>query len=304
MTTLNDAAIQRLRVAAMWPVLPGERYRDVTLLARGGMGTIYRAVDTVLARDVAIKVSNAVSHAPAVASASDLDARLADESRTLAALEHPGIVPVHDAGVLADGRSFYVMRLVTGPTLAAHRDTVGALGARLSLLERVADTVAFAHARGITHRDLSPSNIMMGDFGDVLVLDWGVAQRSADPDGLRVGTPGFMAPEAGTGSGSGPAIDIYALGRLLEWMCEGQAMDRRLRAIVTRCTETAPADRYPSVTALLRDLAAYRAGAPMTAYRESALERAGLWMRRHQLMLWLIAAYVVMRAALIWYLRR
>ncbi len=298
MTTLNDAAIQRLRVAAMWPVLPGERYRDVTLLARGGMGTIYRAFDAVLARDVAIKVSNAV------ASASDLDARLADESRTLAALEHPGIVPVHDAGVLTDGRSFYVMRLITGPTLAAHRDTVGALGARLSLLERVADTVAFAHARGITHRDLSPSNIMMGDFGDVLVLDWGVAQRSADPDGLRVGTPGFMAPEARTGHGSGPATDIYALGQLLDWMCEGQTIDRRLRAIVTRCTETAPADRYPSVGALLHDLAAYRAGAPMTAYRESRLERAHQWMRRHQLMLWLIAAYIAMRAALIWYLRR
>ena len=81
-------------------------------------------------------------------------------------------------------------------------------------------------------------------------------------------------------------------------------IDRRLRAIVTRCTETAPADRYPSVGALLHDLAAYRAGAPMTAYRESRLERAHQWMRRHQLMLWLIAAYIAMRAALIWYLRR
>ena len=97
------------------------------------------------------------------------------EARVLASLEHPGIVPVHDAGELADGRWFYVMKLVRGRSLKDHLATLSGEAAVLAVFERIAETVAFAHAAGVIHRDLKPSNIMVGSFGEVLVLDWGVA---------------------------------------------------------------------------------------------------------------------------------
>ena len=301
MTPLDDAALARLQSAAMWPTLPGDRYTDLERIGHGGMGTVYRGWDRVLQRAVAIKVSNA-----AIPGADDgLDARLTDEARVLAALEHPGIVAIHDAGVLDDGRAFYVMRLVTGPTLATHRATLSDVSAGLSLIERIAETIAFAHAHGIAHRDLSPNNIMIGAFGDVLVLDWGVAHRAAaNRDGIRVGTPGFMAPELASGAPSGPAAEVYSLGALLAWLLDGFTIDRRLQAIVTRCQAEAPSARYATVDLLIRDLAAYRAGTAITAYRDTWFEQVGQWARRYQTFLWLVAAYLVMRAALLWYLRR
>ena len=157
------------------------------------MGAVYAARDTLLDRDVAIKVSNAV------AAGTGLDQRLRDEALVLARLEHPGIVPIHDAGVLADGRLFYVMKLVRGETLATYLTRLTGEPRKLAIFERVVETVAFAHAAGIVHRDLKPENIMVGSFGEVLVLDWGLAKVLGGPaaTGLRAGTPGFMAPEQG-----------------------------------------------------------------------------------------------------------
>ena len=145
------------------------------VIGRGGMGTVYVARDETLGREVAFKVSNAP------ASGSGLDERLRREARVLATLDHPGIAPVHDAGVLADGRLFYVMKLVRGVTLERHARGLETESLKLSVFERVADTVAFAHARGIVHRDLKPSNVMVGSFGEVLVLDWGVAKVLGEP---------------------------------------------------------------------------------------------------------------------------
>ena len=145
-----------------------------------------------LSREVAVKVADAYG-----ADAAALQ-RLEREARILAALEHPGIVPVHDTGVTADGRAYYVMTLVRGGGLA---DTAAALSlpGRIALFLKVCDTVAFAHAHGVVHRDLKPENVMVGRFGEVLVLDWGVAavaEESAGTDaGVVVGTPGFMPPE-------------------------------------------------------------------------------------------------------------
>jgi serine/threonine-protein kinase len=161
---LTDAAIARLQSVATWPELPSDRYVVTEEIGRGGMGGIYLAHDELLGRDVAIKVSNAIGSAEA-------EARLRREARVLAALEHPGIVPVHDAGRLADGRLFYVMKRVHGTTLRAFVETAPSLGDRLRVFERICDAVAFAHARGILHRDLTPDNVMVGEFGEVLVLD-------------------------------------------------------------------------------------------------------------------------------------
>jgi serine/threonine protein kinase len=200
---LSDQAVDRLREAASRPELGTDRYEIGALLGQGGMGAVYSAFDRVLERQVALKVSSA-----AVAGA-DLDSRLRQESHVLARLEHPGIVPVHDAGQLADGRWFYVMKLVRGETLEQHLPKVDGLAARLALFLRIAETVAFAHAAGVVHRDLKPSNVMVGDYGEVLVLDWGIAKligasdlpseaRSAKEGHLAIGPLGHR--DIGTGT--------------------------------------------------------------------------------------------------------
>jgi serine/threonine protein kinase len=183
-----------------------------------------------------------------------LAARLALEARVLAKLEHPGIVPVHDAGTLADGRVFYVMKFVEGARLDKFLATVLSLSERLRLFLRICEALSFAHARGILHRDLKPANIMIGAFGEVLVMDWGLAKMirvdsetavaardgetliAATPaslvqsestqatavtlDGTVMGTPGYMSPEQASGnSGSiDERSDIFSLGRLLEFI--------------------------------------------------------------------------------------
>jgi serine/threonine protein kinase len=251
-TFLPDETVGRLRDVAARPVLPAGRYTLGRTLGRGGMGTVYAARDELLDRDVAVKVSNAP------APDSQLEVRLRREAGVLARLEHPGIVPVHDAGQLDDGRLFYVMKLVRGNTLVEHAARLDSQARVLPVFERVTETVAFAHAAGVVHRDLKPSNVMIGSFGEVLVLDWGVAKHTAGPtspvttpvardfspaspattpvardfspasgspagattDGTRIGTPGFMAPEQARGdaAGVGPPADVYGLGALLFWM--------------------------------------------------------------------------------------
>jgi serine/threonine protein kinase len=259
-TWLSNDLVERLRDVASRPELASDRYVILRPIGRGGMGSVYAARDEQLGREVAIKVSNAA------APADDLDQRLRQEARVLARLEHPGIVPVHDAGLLDDGRWFYVMKLVRGETLADLAASLEHEAARLVVFERVAETVAFAHAAGIVHRDLKPSNVMVGQFGEVLVLDWGVArvleraaresQASArghgrHPDGpldgtsggTRMGTAGFMAPEQahGDSSNAGPPADVYALGALLFWMWTGTAAPGELDDVSRSLGAAAPA---------------------------------------------------------------
>ncbi len=308
---IDDDAIARLREAAMWPELPGDRYRDLRLVARGGMGTVYAAHDALLNRQVAVKVSNAASTSATAAASHRLDERLSDESRILARLEHPGIVPVHDAGTLADGRAFYVMKLVDGRTLEASRAAMPELTARLAIFDRIVETVAFAHAAGVVHRDLKPSNVMIGGFGEVLVLDWGVARlvtpdrgSAGADDGMRVGTPGFMAPEQRDGDpAAGPEADVFALGAILDWLVGELPRTPRLRAIIDTCRSPRPSDRYRSASELGADLARLRAGLPVTAYQDSWLEHAVAWVIKHRVFIGLILAYLLMRVLFLVYQR-
>src|SRR5271154_4135112 len=164
------------------PDLAGTRYSIVRHLARGGMGSVWLAEDTVLNRRVALKVLDLI------APQDNLGTRLFQEARILAGLEHPGIVPVHDAGALTDGRAFYCMKYVEGQTLAQH--VAGkSLPEKLRLLERIAEPLDFAHARGFVHRDLKPENIMIGAFGEVLIMDWGLATMAHT---LRTGQGGVL----------------------------------------------------------------------------------------------------------------
>ena len=161
------------------------------------MGTVYRGHDRELDRAVAIKVLS-----PTASSAEALE-RMRQETRILARLEHPGVVPIYDVGRLEDDRLFYVMKLVRGQRLDEHM-VDRTLSERLRLFVRICDPVAFAHARGIVHRDLKPENVMVGEFGEVLVMDWGVAAGHIDSasgvgSGTIVGTRAYMAPEQARG---------------------------------------------------------------------------------------------------------
>src|SRR5438876_945350 len=145
------------------------------LIARGGMGVVYAAEDEKLHRRVALKVLDAVG------TNAELTQRLIREARILAQLEHPGIVPVHDVGTLPDGRVFYTMKFVEGLRLDEYIKQLDSLPQRLRLFLRVCDAVAFAHARSVLHRDLKPANVMVGSFGEVLVMDWGLAKILQEP---------------------------------------------------------------------------------------------------------------------------
>ena len=169
MKFLPDQVVARLHTQMQSPDLSGTRYRALRFLGHGGMGSVWLAEDSVLQRPVALKILAAEN------SSADLAARLMKEAIVLACLEHPGIVPVHDAGTLADGRTFYCMKHVEGQTLDRYAGSLP-LRERLRLFQRIAEPLAFAHSRGVIHRDLKPANIMIGPFGEVLIMDWGLAR--------------------------------------------------------------------------------------------------------------------------------
>jgi serine/threonine protein kinase len=175
MSGLSDAAISHLRDVADWPSI-GQRYEVIDAIAQGGMGRVYRARDRELERDVALKVLNLAL------SGGDAARRMVREARILAGLEHPGIVPIHDVGRLADGRVFYTMKLVKGARLDQYTRDHAQLDQLLRVFERLCEAVAFAHDHGVIHRDLKPQNVMVGSFGEVLVMDWGVAKILTESD--------------------------------------------------------------------------------------------------------------------------
>ncbi len=318
---IPDRTLAHLRAVTDEPDFSATRYRIVEPIGRGGMGTVYRARDTVLDRDVALKVLHLPDADPGLAT------RLAREARILARLEHPGIVPVHDAGTLPDGRTWYAMKHVRGQSLDRLAAQPLERSERLRVFQRICEAVAFAHAHGVVHRDLKPRNIMVGAFGEVLVLDWGVAKR-ADPDpcdasaedapvgsapgdaetlhGTRLGTPGWMSPEQERGETGriDERTDVFALGRILLFLLEPDAAPRRLHAIGDRAAATEPELRYPDVVALNADVTRYLAGLPVEAYRESFLERAARVLQPYRAAILLVLAYLLMRVLLLVFFQR
>jgi pentatricopeptide repeat protein len=285
---------------------PGTRlaqYEIVSPLGSGGMGVVYRARDTRLDRDVALKVM-----APHVASDPVMRRRFETEARAVAALTHPGILSIYELGV-ADGTPFAVMELLEGRNLR-DRIAAGSIAWQeaVDTAAAIADGLAAAHAKGIVHRDLKPENVFLTSDGHVKILDFGLAlQRlDADPDGPTVartaqgvvlGTFGYMSPEQVKGERVDGRTDIFALGCLLYEMLSGQQLfsggtaqeiiarllhgtapdmsvvdplaPPELRAIVARAVERDPARRFESTPDFAGALRALRSGSAVKLPRQT-----------------------------------
>ncbi len=222
--TLIDGSRSHAELAAQERPVAFPGYALGELLGKGGMGEVLLAHDEQIGREVAIKRMRHAEPDP------EAEARFLREAKIQARLQHPAIVPVHELGRDADGRPYFTMKRLAGVTL--HELLGGPLQRLLRAFAEVCLAIEFAHEHGVIHRDIKPTNIMLGDFGEVYVLDWGVARVVGDGSasasvrdiaatdgetqiGSVMGTPGYMAPEQALGYATTPAIDVYALGCVL-----------------------------------------------------------------------------------------
>ena len=237
----SDATATASARATVEPLDDGEggddRYQLLGEHGRGGLGRVVRAHDRHLGRTVAVKE---------LLRKSDLGEKMfVREAMITARLEHPGIIPVHEAGRWPNGDPYYVMKLVSGRTLKEVMDAADSLGSRLALLPHliaVAEAVGYAHSEGVIHRDLKPANVLVGEYGETVVIDWGLARDLRGDDdvlvdavagspspspvltvsGRVIGTPQYMAPEQARGETVGTTADVYALGAMLYELLSGR----------------------------------------------------------------------------------
>jgi serine/threonine-protein kinase len=247
----------------------GHRFRIVRMHAQGGLGLVYEAHDQELGRKVALKEIQ-----PDKADHPELRSRFVLEAEISGGLQHPGIVPIYSLGHYDDGKPYYAMRFVEGASLRdavaryheAHPRPDPTTKEFRDLLNRFLDVchaIAFAHSRGVLHRDLKPQNVMIGEYGEALIIDWGLAKATGRRDpasggrpeatlvppsgsgleptqaGRAMGTPSYMSPEQAQGdlAALGPATDVYGLGAFLYHMLTGQApvpAEEGLDAVLSR----------------------------------------------------------------------
>lgn len=298
------------------------RYQDVELAGAGGMGMVMIAHDRRLGRDIAIKRVGVDGDDPVA------QQRLAREAGITARLEHPGIVPVYDAGVGADGRSYYAMRLIRGRSLAELLEGAEDAAARLRLVRSflgVCQAVAYAHRHRVVHLDLKPSNVMIGELGESLVVDWGLA-RELDGDGgdasalgWPAGTPAYLSPERARGGPGEATDDVWSLGAMLVELVTGRRLmtGTTLETLATLSESAPPPRRWPEgsppelcaiadkalawtadrryrdAEALAIDVAAYLDGRRVGAHEYSTLELARRLLRAWRYRLAAVAAAIV-----------
>jgi tetratricopeptide (TPR) repeat protein/predicted Ser/Thr protein kinase len=290
----------------------GERLGDYELLeeiAKGGMGAVYKARQVSLGRLVALKLILAGK----LADDEDVQ-RFRREAEAAAQLDHPGIVPVYEVGE-QNGQHYFSMGLVEGESLA-HRVARGPLPAReaAALVQAVAEAMAYAHARGVVHRDLKPGNILVDREGRPRITDFGIAKRMTEDSGQTragevMGTPSYMPPEQARGSKDvGPAADVYALGAVLYALLDARppfqaatvhetlrlvvdeepmpprrlnpSVPRDLETICLKCLEKEPRRRYAGAAELAEDVRRFLAEEPIQARPVSRWERALKWAHR------------------------
>ncbi|HJT33375.1 MAG TPA: protein kinase, partial [Pirellulales bacterium] len=345
----SQDALQRmaapLRAAALDPTLPGleqtaptpgtllRYFGDYELLAeiaRGGMGVVYKARQVSLNRIVALKMILAGQ----LASPQDVE-RFHLEAEAAANLDHPGIVPIYEVGE-HERQHFFSMAFVDGPSLA-QRLTVGPLPPvqAAELIRKVAEAVAFAHTRGVIHRDLKPGNILLDADGQPRITDFGLAKRIAGDKQLTatgqvLGTPSFMPPEQASGDGGqiDGAADVYALGAVLYALLVGRPpfqadnpidtvlqvlhreavaprqlnarIPRDLETICLKCLRKSPRRRYSDAAALADDLQRFLNHRPIRARPVGVVERTAKWVRRRPALAALIVVAAVGFAGVTW----
>jgi len=246
--------------AARTMPLPASRYEVRERIGEGGMGEVLAAYDERFGREVALKrMRDGQPPTEAIA-------RFVREAKIQARLDHPAIVPVHELDTDAAGLPYFTMKRISGQTLARRAADGAPLHELLRAFVDVCRAIEFAHSRGVVHRDLKPANVMLGDFGEVYVLDWGIARVLDEPElpptqpptfdsaddtktGALMGTLGFMAPELYRGVLATPASDVYALAAILFELLAGEPLHARhppaaIAALVDGIREY-PAQRRP-----------------------------------------------------------
>ncbi|HRI66969.1 MAG TPA: serine/threonine-protein kinase [Polyangium sp.] len=311
------ATINLPRIALEHRSQPGQTAHEATgsvdfeiigLLGEGGMGRVYHTRQHSLARDVAVKIAKDNENAAMAARG------LLQEGRIMGSLEHPGIVPVHALGLDDSGRPVLVMKRIEGVTLRVLLDdfthpgwksismeATNRIDACISVLMRICQSLAFAHNHGIVHRDIKPENIMIGDYGETYLCDWGVAARIEEANaslGLLVGTPAYMAPEMLFGVEVDARTDVYLLGATLHEILTGRTrhvgstmgeilgsiavsapheyeatIAPELARLCNWATSSDPAQRPPSADAFRKELAEYMHHRSAMVLCDAALER-------------------------------
>ncbi|MBA2480286.1 MAG: protein kinase [Planctomycetes bacterium] len=292
------------------------RFSVQAMLGDGATGAVYSVLDHDLQREIAVKFL----HSPADG---EID-RFIEEAQITASLEHPNVLPVHEIDVNAGGQIFFTMKKIRGAslgeainlsTLQSRAPRIASFNAVVSIAMAVGQALAFAHHAGIVHQDIKPDNIMLGDFGEVLLVDWGSAIRLADSETRLYGTPLYMSPEQARRERVDGLSDIYCLGATLfhvltlrcpTWDDDADEFWRKKRAgIVDPPTDaelrSAPAallhialkamaarreDRYATAEDFIADLERYQAGLAVSAHRDSPFEALRRWHRRHARMFW------------------
>jgi serine/threonine protein kinase len=261
------------------PATIGGRYLMRELIGRGGSAEVWRAEDTSLGREVALKLVTVPTD--------EGSARAGDEARTLAQLNHPGLVPVYDAGTDDQGRPWVVMELVEGETLSDTLKRGPLTSERTAGIGRpVAEALGYVHGKGLLHRDVKPGNVLVGTDGRSRLTDFGIARlidsAKVTSTGMMVGTASYLAPEQVAGEPVGPPADVYALGLvLLECLTgEREYAGSTVEVALARLTRqpTVPSELPSGWPALLRamtDRDPARRPAPADAARELAVIASG-----------------------------
>ncbi|MFK7987549.1 MAG: WD40 repeat domain-containing serine/threonine protein kinase [Sandaracinaceae bacterium] len=279
-----------------------DRYDWEDVLGQGGTSVVYSVYDTRLGREVALKRARR----------RDRSERVAWEAWVVAQLEHPSIIPIYDASRDDRDEAFFTMRLVRGESLhdGLLPERKPRLNSMVRAFHRVCEAMAYAHARGVVHRDIKPANIMLGEFGEVLIVDWGLAALTAQariepPTGSRigtlealegrVGTPGFMSPEQRDASAPDPRADVYSLGRVLERIVTAASDERvpELTTVIARATSPAASARYPDAGPLRDELAAFLDGRRLATHEYTVRELGTRVLREFRIPLALVGVATV-----------
>ncbi len=263
-------------------------YRITGLIGRGGMGAVFRAQRDQgdFEHDVAIKLIR-----PGVMSDA-LVKRFEHERQTLANLQHPNIAALYDGGTSESGAPYFVMEYVDGLAITqfANQHELN-LNSRLDLFRKVCQAVHYAHQNLIAHRDITPSNVLVNQSGEVKLIDFGIA-KPFDLEGSQEVlphsltslsfTPGYAAPERELGMEGNTLADIYSLGKLLQAMIDGCSPSKELVAIGQTATHLDPNNRYQSVSGLMRDVERFQQNFPVSVYSNGRIYAVGKFVRRHK----------------------